>query len=144
MTSKRTLRIVVWIFNLGLIIAFSSIYYVFNMPHRNLSTETASYTLKAADLITQFKKDDVEANKKYLNQALSVSGIVKSIRRLENHGIVISLEDAMEGVSCSVDSLDVVKYKTKLSAIKEGSSASLKGRCSGMLMDIQIINCVPE
>ena len=92
----------------------------------------------------KFKKDDVAANKKYLNQALSVNGVVKSVRTLDNHGMVISLEDTMEGVSCSLDSSDVVKFKTQLSTITEGSQASFKGRCAGMLMDIQLINCVPE
>jgi hypothetical protein len=144
MTSKKTLRIVVWVFFLGLLLAFGSIYYVFNMPHRNLAKETPSFTLSATQLISEFKKDEVGANKKYLNQALSISGQVKSVRNLENHGMVFSLEDAMEGVSCSIDSVDVVKYKSKLSTITEGTKASFKGRCSGMLMDIQLINCVPE
>jgi len=144
MTSKKTLRIVIWVFLLGLLFAFGSIYYVFNMPHRDLSKETATYTLTASQLLSEFKKDDVAANKKYLNQALSIRGVVKSVRTLDNHGMVISLEDTMEGVSCSLDSSDVVKFKTQLSTIIEGSKASFKGRCAGMLMDIQLINCVPE
>jgi hypothetical protein len=63
---------------------------------------------------------------------------------LDNHSKVFSLEDEMEGVSCTVDSADVVKNYSKLTQFTKGSNVTFKGRCSGMLMDIQIINCVPE
>jgi len=144
MTKKKAIRLVLWIFLVGLIAAFSSIYYVFNMPRRNLSKESAVYSLQAKQLISDFRNDEVIATKKYLDQAISVSGEVKSIRTLDNHSMVFSLEDAMEGVSCTVDSADVVRFSARISPVKVGSTASFKGRCSGMLMDIQVINCVPE
>ena len=144
MTKKRIIRLVLWVFLAGLIAAFSAIYYVFNMPRRNLSKENAIYSLEAKQLIFEFKKDETSANAKYLDKAISVTGEIKSIRTLENHSIVFSLEDGMEGVSCTVDSADVVIYSSKLSIVKIGSTAAFKGRCSGMLMDIQVINCVPE
>ena len=144
MTKKKTIRIVLWIFLIGLIAAFGSIYYVFNMPRRNVSGENAVYSLQAKQLISDFRNDETIATKKYLDQAIAVTGEIKSIRTLDNHSIVFSLEDAMEGVSCTVDSADVVKYSPKLSPVKIGAMATFKGRCSGMLMDIQVINCVPE
>ena len=144
MTRKKTIRLLLWIFVIGLIAAFSSIYYMFNMPRRNLAKENAVYSLGAKQLISEFKKDENSSNKKYLDKAISVRGEIKSIRTLDNHSMVFSLEDAMEGVSCTVDSADVVEYSSKLSSVKIGSYAAFKGRCSGMLMDIQVINCVPE
>jgi len=144
MTKKRTVRLILWLFLIGLIVAFSSIYYVFNMPRRNLSRESAVYSLSAKQLISDFRNDEVIATKKYLDQAIAVTGEIKSIRTLENHSMVFSLADAMEGVSCTVDSTDVVKYSSKLTLLAIGSSGSFKGRCSGMLMDIQVINCVPQ
>ncbi len=144
MTRKKVIRIVLWVFVIGLIAAFSSIYYVFNMPRRNLAKENAVYSLEAKQLISDFKKDEASSNAKYLDKAIAVTGEIKSIRTLDNHSMVFSLEDSMEGVSCTVDSADVVVYSSKLSAVKIGSKAAFKGRCSGMLMDIQVINCVPE
>src|SRR5665648_1250985 len=91
-----------------------------------------------------FKSDETETNKKYLDQTISVKGEIKSIRTLDNHSMVFSLEDEMEGVSCTVDSADVVNSSSKLSQFTKGSTGTFKGRCSGMLMDIQVINCVPE
>ena len=144
MTNRKTVHILLWIFLIGLVTAFSSIYYVFNMPRRNLSKETAVYTLDAKQLISEFKLDENSATKKYLDQAIGVTGEIKGIRTLDNHSLVFSLEDTMEGVSCTVDSTDSTKYSSKLAAFTIGSKGTFKGRCSGMLMDIQIINCVPE
>jgi hypothetical protein len=144
MTKRITVRILLWIFLVGLIAAFSAIYYVFNMPRRNISKEIAVYTLEAKQLIAEFKKDEDSATKKYLDLAIAVKGEIKSIRTLDNHSQVFSLEDAMEGVSCTVDSADVGKYSSKLAQFAIGSKCAFKGRCSGMLMDIQVINCVPE
>jgi len=144
MTKRKTVQWLLWIFLIGLIAAFAAIYYAFNMPRRNLANEKSSYILSAKQLISDFRNDETIATQKYLNQAISVSGEIKGIRNLENHSIVFSLEDAMEGVSCTVDSADAVTYSSKLVQFKTGSKGSFKGRCSGMLMDIQIINCVPE
>jgi hypothetical protein len=144
MTKKKTIRILLLIFLTGLIVAFSSIYYVFNMPRRNISKEIAVYTLEANQLITEFKKDETAATLKYVDKTIAIIGEIRSIRTLDNHSMVFSLEDAMEGVSCTVDSAEVVSNSAKLAGLIVGSKGNFKGRCSGMLMDVQVINCVPE
>ena len=144
MANRKVLRILVWLFVIGLIFAFSAIYYVFNMPRRNIAKENAAFTLTAKQLISDFKKDENGANAKYIDKVIAVSGEIKGIRTLDNHSMVFSLEDAMEGVSCTVDSAEVVKNSAKLSQLKSGETGNFKGRCSGMLMDIQIINSSPE
>ena len=144
MAKRKTLRILLWIFLIGIVIASSAVYYVFNMPRRNISKENAVYKLEAKQLISDFKSDEAAATKKYLDQAIAVKGEIKGIRTLDNHSMVFSLEDEMEGVSCTVDSADVVSNALKLGQFTKGSTGTFKGRCSGMLMDIQVINCVPE
>jgi len=144
MAKLKTFRIILWIFLIGLVVGVSGVYYVFNMPRRDVSKEKAVYTLEAKQLVSDFKSDEAAATKKYLDQAITVKGEIKSIRTLDNHSMVFSLEDEMEGVSCTVDSADVVNGSAKLALFTKGSVGTFKGRCSGMLMDIQVINCVPE
>jgi len=144
MAKQKILRTFIWIFLIAMVLGVSAVYYVFNKPRRNLSKEVAVYTLDAKQLISEFKKDESVATKKFLDQAISVKGEIKSIRTLDNQSMVFSLEDEMEGVSCTVDSADVVKNSTKLTQLSKGSVGTFKGRCSGMLMDIQVINCVPQ
>ena len=140
----KTFRIILWIFLIGIVVGSAGVYYVFNMPRRNISKEKAVFTLDAKQLISEFKTDESSATSKYLNKTISVKGEIKNIRTLDNHSMVFSLEDPMEGVSCTVDSADVVIYSSKLTRFTKGSTGTFKGRCSGMLMDTQIINCVPE
>jgi len=144
MAKLKTFRIILWIFLIGLVVGVSGVYYVFNMPRRDVSKEKAVYTLEAKQLVSDFKSDEAAATKKYLDQAITVKGEIKSIRTLDNHSMVFSLEDEMEGVSCTVDSANVVNGSAKLALFTKGSVGTFKGRCSGMLMDIQVINCVPE
>lgn len=144
MANRKTLRILLWIVLIGIVVAASVVYYVFNKPRRNIGKENAVYTLEAKQLISEFKNDETAATAKYLDKTIAVTGEIKNIRTLDNHSMVFSLEDQMEGVSCTVDSADVVGNLSKLTGYTSGSVAKFKGRCSGMLMDIQVINCVPE
>ena len=144
MINQKTLHILLWTFLIVIVVAASSVYYVFNMPRRNISKEMAVYTIEAKQLIADFKMNEDSATKKYLDKTIAVKGEIKNIRTLDNHSMVFSLEDPMEGVSCTVDSADVVNYFSKLTQFTKGSTGNFKGRCSGMLMDIQVINCVPE
>jgi len=144
MAKIKTFRIILWIFLIGIVVGVSALYYVFNMPRRDVSKEKALYTLDAKQLISDFKKDESAATAKYIDKAIMVKGEIKSIRTLDNHSMVFSLEDEMEGVSCTIDSADVVANASKLAPLTKGSTGTFKGRCSGMLMDIQVINCVPE
>ena len=144
MSKTKTIRILLWVFLIGIIAAGSSIYYVFNMPRRNIAKESAVFTLTGKQLISDFQQDETVATAKYLDQVILVTGQIKSVRTLDNHSMVFSLEDQMAGVSCTVDSADVVNNGSKLAQFTIGSSGKFKGRCSGMLMDIQIINCVPQ
>lgn len=144
MTRRRTLRMVLWIALIGIITVIAAVYYVFNKPHRNISKEDASYTVTARDLIAEFQADENAATAKYLEKVISVTGIIKSIRTLDNHNMVFSLDDQMAGVSCTVDSADVEKYRSKLELYTTDAIGGFKGRCTGMLMDIQLTDCVPE
>ena len=144
MAKLKTYRIILWIFLIGIVVGSAGIYYVFNMPRRNISKEKAVYTLEAAQLISEFQKDEAAATVKYLDKTIAVKGEIKSVRTLDNQSMVFSLEDEMEGVSCTIDSADVVSNSAKIAQLTKGSTGTFKGRCSGMLMDIQIINCIPE
>ena len=141
---KKTIRILLGLFIFGLFVGLGTLIYVFNKPRINIAKESAAFSVDAKMLIADFQKDEQGATTKYLNKVISVKGEVKGIRTLDNHGMVFSLENGMEGVSCTVDSADVVKFRSKIDQITKGSSFKFKGRCSGMLMDIQVINCVPE
>lgn len=54
-------------------------FYVFNKPHRDPSSETASYSLKATELAEEFSSNQEAANQKYVDKVVEVSGTVMEI-----------------------------------------------------------------
>lgn len=131
------------VFVVALLVGIAAIYYMFNMPGRNIANEKSAYALSAKQLMKSYADDETKANQSYLNKVLLVTGQVKTFRTLQNHSMVFNLEDELVGVSCQIDSVDAVKYSPILSTIQKGMIFTFKGRCTGSLMDVQMINCLP-
>jgi len=143
MERRKIFKSAIYVVLAAIIVGVISVWYVFNKPHRDVANEKALFNLTAQQLITEYQSNENNANTKYLNQVIVVTGKIAALKNLENGSFVVSLEDEMQGVTCSIDSVDVQKYQKKLNEFTPGSQATIKGRCSGMLMDIQLLNCVP-
>ena len=115
-------------------------YKMYNKPHRDIDSEKAVATLSADALFDAFDADEATANASYLDKVIEVSGTVDEVTEdAEGNTIVILMAEnaMMGGVSATVD--PSVKDLT----IAEGESIKLKGRCTGMLMDVVMTNCFP-
>jgi hypothetical protein len=75
MKSKKTLLAIIAIAIIGGIIGYNYIY----QDHRDIESEKAAYTVKAADFIKEFQANEEEATTKYLNKTIAVEGILTSI-----------------------------------------------------------------
>ncbi len=107
-------------------------------PHQNVSGEDAAARLTAVELFHEFQSDENTANKKWVGKVIEVSGTVSSVN--ESSGYVsISLKTTGDGgVNCSVLKNDLDpgdKFKT-------GDSVTIKGKCTGFLMDVNLVDCV--
>lgn len=126
----------------GLVIGGSAVYYIFNMPARNIEKEKPSYSLPAAQLINEFATNENSSYTKYGNKVIQVTGEIADIYNSE--GVVtLLLGDAMSGVSCSMDSMAVVKFKPQIEALNVGTEVSLKGKLDGydMIMGVVLTRC---
>lgn len=111
-------------------------YFMWNKPHENIAASKADVQISAADLFGQFSSDEATANAQYLDKTVEVSGIVKSSG---NNKITLNAgADAMFGVVCELDNL-TQHAKTAFAA---GEQVTLKGKCSGFNMDVQLNRCV--
>lgn len=144
MEKRKIFRLAVYLVLAAIIIGSISVWYVFNKPHRDIASEKALFNLTAQQLMTEYQTNENSANEKFLNQVIVVTGKIAGVKSLENSSFIVSLEDEMQGVTCSFDSSDVQKYKKMFTDFTPGSQATIKGRCSGMLMDVQLLNCVPK
>jgi hypothetical protein len=73
--------VIVILFVVGLF--FSARYYAYNGSKRDLNSEEAEYTLTAKEFVAKFVTDEIEANKKYLEKPVAISGKITSINNKE-------------------------------------------------------------
>lgn len=119
----------------GLIMLF-----LFYAPEKNLQREAADLQISATELFTQYEADEAAGNKKYIDQIIDVTGTVAEISEDEDGSPVVILreQDAFSGVLCTLKD-------SERSAVKDlqiGQSATIRGFCTGMLMDVVLNKCV--
>ena len=115
-------------------------FFNYHRPPKNLAKIKSDFTMDANNLFSDFEKDELLANDKYLDKVIEVSGTVKEVT-IENDKIIsISLEseDGMFGIICQLDE----HTQHPRTHFKEGEKVTLKGICTGMLMDVVLVRCV--
>lgn len=122
------------------IIALSGIMwgiYIYNKTSDGLQDERPDYVLNAVELQKQFREDENLASGMYINKVIEVSGIIESVRQRENEtvSIVLKTGNDISKVICTL----ATQESTKLPG--PGNEITLRGECSGFLMDVLLNNC---
>ena len=94
------------------------IYFTYNKPHTDFSKSLSEFTIESKDLISFYQIDPENANVKYLDKILLLTGIITEAE--EN---IIILDN---GIVCTLDPSQKVNEKINL-----GTNVSIKGRCIG-------------
>lgn len=135
---KRQITLSILIF--FLVLGICGAYY-FNKPHSGISNERPAFVITALDLYNEFNQNEISANKKYLNKVLSVKGIVSNIQTLNGQDLIqLNSGDNAGGISCLESKSEV----NNSSMLKPGQMVSIKGKCSGFLMDVNLVDCIVE
>jgi hypothetical protein len=100
---------------LVIVIGISGYNYVMHGGARDLSDEATNYTVTSKEIIKDFNENTALANKKYLEKAVAVKGIVTEIHANQ----------------IIVDNNIICDLKTKNPKIKLNQSITLKGRVVG-------------
>ncbi len=113
---------------------------MYNQQLPDLAKSPAAHQVDAATFYAEFVQDEPAANEKYLNQVIAVTGAVDEVQALENGGavVVVAVPDEMFGITCSMaqDQAEAAQ------ALTPGSMVTLKGECTGYLMDVNLVRCV--
>ena len=135
MSGKRILMLVVGIALIGASIAIA----LWNKPHENMSSAKADVTIEASALFQAYNADEKGADKQYLGKTLAVTGVVKDVSKPEGAPVKISLETGDEFlVICELDALS----KHARQEFPVGEKVTLKGKCDGINLDVQLSRCV--
>lgn len=111
-------------------------YRTMNMAHRDVREEKG-IGITAQAIADAYAADEKKADSLYLDKAIEVSGVVSSVSKNQQGKTVVALQtnDPMAGVRCTLK---------EDAEVKEGSTVKIKGKCSGYLMDVTIIDCYIE
>lgn len=109
-------------------------YWFANQPRPGLDQEDASFSLSATGLAALFASNEAAANEKYLGQVLEVYGKVSEILA-EQEKYSLLLDGGSEGmVYCA--------FADTPQGVELGEFITVKGRCSGYLMDVILNDCI--
>jgi hypothetical protein len=110
---------------------------MFNKKHPDTSKAKPDFVLTAVTLQKEFEDNEKAASARYINKILEVSGSIASVTAADSSHTNLSLKTGsdMSSVICTFPSNSGVnKYKP-------GDEITLRGECSGYLMDVLLNNC---
>ena len=112
----------------------------YNKPSRNLAAETADLTITAPELYNQYSENETQANQQYLGKVVQVRGTLQTVNRGENGSLNLILDAGSEmgGVICEIPAGNVPEGLN----LQTGKELTLKGQCTGFLMDVVLVKCV--
>jgi tRNA_anti-like len=122
----------------GLAIAAALGWYFYNKPTSRSLTNAPDLTVSAPDLLKAFTDNEASAMATYAKEGtvVQVNGVVRSIDRSEPTKVTLVLEtgDALAGVACEFEPAFAPDRKV-------GTQVSVKGACTGFLMDVVLTRC---
>ena len=123
----------------GLLLAGGIIAYsLYTKEHESVKDQKPEVEISAMDLFKAFSEDETASNAKYLNKIIQVNGtVVKTDFSGENQQVFLKSEDGMFGIACEM------APGISLPGLRPGDEVTLRGICSGFLMDVALNRCEP-
>lgn len=111
--------------------------YKYNLKPKDLQKVKPDFVLTATDLLKAFESDENGAAAKFVDKVVEVSGTIQSVKPGENGALTISLNTGndISSVLCTLQgNAEPANFKT-------GEQITIRGNCSGFLMDVLLNNC---
>ena len=111
--------------------------YLYNLKPSDMSKSKPDFVISATLLQKEFDDNEKDASAKYINKVVEVSGKISSVKPGENNitSITLETESPLSSVICTVAA------GTDVSKLTEGNEITIRGECSGFLMDVLLNNC---
>lgn len=133
---KAYVKIVLFVvFFIAVSAIFAALYY-YHLGHADLSSAKPDYTVTAVQLQKEFEIDEAAASSKYINKIVEVTGTISSI---ETSGNVVTINIKTDNDVSSV--ICTLSGSVPVAELKTGDEVTVRGECSGFLMDVLLNNC---
>lgn len=130
MNKKKIIRMLALLVVIGLMTGGGIVYYLFNMPHRDIQASQADDSLTSAQLVNEYLSSPEKANEKYLDEEgeskiLAMTGKVYAITEdLNNQKVVLLKEEGDKaGVSCTF----TAATNSSAEKLQKGQQVTIKG-----------------
>ena len=100
---------------------------------------SAAFHFKADELLRQFEDEETKATKQYAGKVIEVEGPVDSVQTA-TRTVFLNGGNSMSSILCQFDQKDL----DELQDLKNARHITIKGICSGYLMDVVMVRCVVE
>lgn len=135
---NRKRQIILSVTFLCLIIAGSWGFYEYSRPHRDAGSAKTDAYISADTLYKDFTDDEAAATKIFSGKVLEVTGTVQDVSVSRKKPVVFLATGGLGNVNC----LMAEDSATIFSAVKKNTVVVIKGKCSGFLMDVNLVDCV--
>jgi len=130
MKRKKIIRVMAIIGISGLIIGVGTALYFFNMPHRDVQSANADYSLSGSEIVNEYLADLDAANEKYLaadgdSKILEITGEIFRISEDFNGQKVVLLKNQAD--KAGVSATFTTETGKNLDGIKPGQVVTIKG-----------------
>ena len=135
---KRYLKVIlVFASMIAVLLAFTSLEYTRKVP--DTGRMQASFHLTAEELVKDFVDEESRATEKYSGSVLNVYGMIDKIEaNEEGYTLFLKSTSSQTFVMCQFGQ----ENAKDIEPLKEGMLITVKGVCSGYLMDIVLDRCV--
>ena len=111
-------------------------YKMYNKPHIDVLKSSTEISVSANKILDEFYSDETAANKKYLEKIVAIKGEISEIKIEREKGIItLKTNDNFGSILCHL-STEATK---KMGTLKNGETVSIKGICTGFLMDVILV-----
>jgi tRNA_anti-like len=130
---KKQTYLLLFLFLLIIVSSAVLFFYNWEKPHQNVE-HIAGIKIAATDLFREFTEHEKHATEKYNGKVLEVTGTVLATSTNMEAKTVVQLQtdDLLFGINCTME---------QNTNIKQGSTVTLKGMCSGFTSDVILIRC---
>jgi hypothetical protein len=134
---KTYVKIALFVVSFIALSAILAALYMYNLKATDMSKAKPDFIISASLLQKAFEDNETAASAKYIDKILEVTGKIASVKPADNQNVNISLltENDLSGVICTFPAI------TDTSEFRKGNEITLRGKCSGFLMDVLLNNC---
>lgn len=129
---KKWQKIILTVVVIGVLAAGSYVLYVYLKPHRDVTKEKG-VVLSAQNLYDAFKTNETDANAKYLDKAIELTGEVGAVSTNQDGNTVADFKtnDPLVVINCT--------FKTNPGTLTPGQTITFKGLCTGYIPDANVV-----